>query len=301
MVQHPGEFIIISGGAYHAGFNWGFNVAEAVNFATVKWMEMLPNADACRCVGDSVKIDKIDFFNNILTNSKYNTIEEVKRICAEHGVVKCGDVVVLPEREKEKEPETADLHKKSNKKPNNIKSAEDAKKNAKQEYKEYKKGGNTKGKAYKKKGDLREGVLLEKNQNESNSGVLDQSKKIRRCGVMELKENPKVKKQGKHSWNETRTMEEEMKQFDFEKSTDFENAVSYENESESKKLSFEEELHGKESIQEGYLQDILDMQRSFLNEDSARCLIRAIVPDNEFMCDTFDTDRMEISQSALNK
>ena len=30
-VQHPNEFIIINVGAYHAGYNAGFNIAEAVS------------------------------------------------------------------------------------------------------------------------------------------------------------------------------------------------------------------------------------------------------------------------------
>ncbi len=42
MIQNPGEFIVTDGGAYHTGFNWGFNIAEAVNFATLKWLDILP-------------------------------------------------------------------------------------------------------------------------------------------------------------------------------------------------------------------------------------------------------------------
>jgi jumonji domain-containing protein 2 len=44
MVQNPGEFMVTFGGAYHCGFNWGFNIAEAVNFATSKWLEIMPYA-----------------------------------------------------------------------------------------------------------------------------------------------------------------------------------------------------------------------------------------------------------------
>ena len=38
-VEHnKNEFILVFGGAYHTGFNFGFNVAEAVNYATPHWL-----------------------------------------------------------------------------------------------------------------------------------------------------------------------------------------------------------------------------------------------------------------------
>ncbi len=36
--QHAGEFIVTFPYGYHGGFNSGYNVAEATNFATKKWI-----------------------------------------------------------------------------------------------------------------------------------------------------------------------------------------------------------------------------------------------------------------------
>jgi len=37
--QHANEFVITFPQAYHAGFNQGFNINEAVNFASLDWFE----------------------------------------------------------------------------------------------------------------------------------------------------------------------------------------------------------------------------------------------------------------------
>lgn len=53
----PGEFMISRCAAYHSGFNFGFNIAEAVNFAMPDWIPVAKKANICRCIADSVKID----------------------------------------------------------------------------------------------------------------------------------------------------------------------------------------------------------------------------------------------------
>jgi hypothetical protein len=54
---HAGEFVITFPGAYHAGFNHGFNLAEATNFATPSWLPLGRRARRCVCRPHSVHID----------------------------------------------------------------------------------------------------------------------------------------------------------------------------------------------------------------------------------------------------
>lgn len=57
LVQYEREFVISRAKAYHSGFNSGFNIAEAVNFALPAWIPVGREAGYCKCVHDSVKID----------------------------------------------------------------------------------------------------------------------------------------------------------------------------------------------------------------------------------------------------
>lgn len=62
--QDPGEFIVLNAGAYHAGFNQGFNCAEAVNFATEDWIPLGKHATRCDCKAlgkDAVRVNMTVF------------------------------------------------------------------------------------------------------------------------------------------------------------------------------------------------------------------------------------------------
>ena len=56
-VQRPREYIISRAAGYHSGFNAGYNIAEAVNFALLKWLYIADRAHCCKFSCDSVKID----------------------------------------------------------------------------------------------------------------------------------------------------------------------------------------------------------------------------------------------------
>ncbi|KAK3281149.1 hypothetical protein CYMTET_11049 [Cymbomonas tetramitiformis] len=63
VIQHEREFVINFPGAYHAGFNIGFNCAESTNFGTRRWVDIGRQARYCKCSGDSVRIDMSIFDN----------------------------------------------------------------------------------------------------------------------------------------------------------------------------------------------------------------------------------------------
>ena len=48
-VQKPGQMMITWPGAHHCGVNTGWNLAEAVNFATNKWVRLGEEYTPCSC------------------------------------------------------------------------------------------------------------------------------------------------------------------------------------------------------------------------------------------------------------
>ena len=63
MVQEEREAVVVFPLAYHQGFNHGFNMAEAVNFGSKRWVEYGKRARGCLCLDSrtAVKIEMTPF------------------------------------------------------------------------------------------------------------------------------------------------------------------------------------------------------------------------------------------------
>ena len=75
--QLENEFMVQRAAAYHAGFNFGFNIAEAVNFALKDWLRIGAHVSFCRCMDFSVSINMRKLLKNLeLPLEDYGLTEE---------------------------------------------------------------------------------------------------------------------------------------------------------------------------------------------------------------------------------
>ncbi|KAK6203441.1 JmjC domain, hydroxylase-domain-containing protein [Scheffersomyces amazonensis] len=57
IIHNEGEFMITYPYGYHAGFNYGYNLAESVNFALDDWFSIGKETKKCECISDAVNIN----------------------------------------------------------------------------------------------------------------------------------------------------------------------------------------------------------------------------------------------------
>ncbi|XP_075388929.1 lysine-specific demethylase 4D-like [Tenrec ecaudatus] len=70
ITQGAGEFMVTFPYGYHAGFNHGFNCAESINFATLRWVNYGKAASQCSC-GEARVTFPMDAFVRILQPERY--------------------------------------------------------------------------------------------------------------------------------------------------------------------------------------------------------------------------------------
>ncbi|XP_055307723.1 uncharacterized protein LOC129571875 [Sitodiplosis mosellana] len=78
IIQYPGQYVITLSGGYHQGFNAGFNLAEAVNFGSNRWIQFLPKFENCSC-------DSQENQDNIYTVAR---LREIVAALDSHQIVK---------------------------------------------------------------------------------------------------------------------------------------------------------------------------------------------------------------------
>ncbi|CAL9738337.1 DNA damage-responsive transcriptional repressor Rph1p [Monosporozyma servazzii] len=94
IIQHEHEFMITFPHGYHAGFNYGYNLAEAINFADEEWLsKYAPVTKSCQCEKDSVEIDINKLTNNYKERDpQYKTVSSQSSATIEKFPSQAGNV-----------------------------------------------------------------------------------------------------------------------------------------------------------------------------------------------------------------
>ncbi|AMD22203.1 HGL137Cp [Eremothecium sinecaudum] len=92
IIHRQHEFIITYPYGYHCGFNYGYNLAESVNFALESWIPIGEKAGKCHCVDDTVGIDIAKLktlYHKAQSRNRKNGISSrpIKRVKKEDSIV----------------------------------------------------------------------------------------------------------------------------------------------------------------------------------------------------------------------
>ena len=107
MVQREREIMVTFPGSYHCGFNFGFNCAESVNFATESWVNFGIKAKYCRCRTDTVRIFMRNFLDRYKTLANKD-ITKFEELLAAQPVEYIYETIITGEEEEEEFEEDAD-------------------------------------------------------------------------------------------------------------------------------------------------------------------------------------------------
>ena len=63
----------------HQGFNFGYNIAESVNFGTTGWLDNLKSVKSCHCQKDNFELNKEIFLKNLNLCRKHKITKKAKK------------------------------------------------------------------------------------------------------------------------------------------------------------------------------------------------------------------------------